>query len=172
MPNELDPKIIYIDVELHPDTASDKGQKVVTAGIAIEKLGMSQETALDEIGIEDPAEELRKRMFETLANHELEMELQREILEMQNELALDMMEEQMKMEMVMQQAQAEAQGGAGQAPEEELAQEGMMGGAEEGGFGEGGSPEGLNPAEGAPPPAMFAPGDNAEGAGNPFMGET
>ncbi len=158
-PDELDVKSIYIDVELHPDAPSDKAQSVTTAGMMVAQLGLSQESALEEIGIEDPAEELKRSLFERLAAHELDMQLQRELLEMQNELQLDLMEEQMKMEMASQQGGEEAP--APQGGEESL------GGEQEVAPEEQGPSPSLNPAEGALPPAMFAPEDNAEGAGFP-----
>jgi hypothetical protein len=160
-PDELDVDSIYIDVELHPDAPSDKAQAVTTAGIMVTQLGVSQESAMDMVGIEDPAEELKRRLFEQLAAHDLNMQLEREVLEQQNEIALDMEQEMMKMSMASQQ---EGQ----QAPAQQQGGEEFLGGEEpaEGMFGEGGSPK-LNPAEGQLPPAMFAPEDNAEGAGFP-----
>lgn len=165
LPDELDSKSIYIDVELHPDTPTDQAQKVNTAGIAVEQLGMSQETALDEVGVEDPAGEIKKGIQERFLQHSIDMMLEREMLEMQNELALDLLEEQTKIQMAA--AESEQEGapmpGGGQGEEEFLGGEG--GGMFE--QGPGGSPGGMNPADGAPSPAMFAPEDNAEGAGFP-----
>ncbi|KKL66344.1 hypothetical protein LCGC14_2145890 [marine sediment metagenome] len=60
LPEHLDPKSIYVDVELHPDAPTDRAQKVNTAGILVEKFGLSQESALDEVGFEDPAEEIKR----------------------------------------------------------------------------------------------------------------
>ena len=89
---------------------------------------------------------------------------------MQNELALDLMEEEMEMQMAMQESQAaQEQQGQEQPGQEGAPPEGLMEG--EPGEQAGASP-GLSPAEGDLPPAMFAPEDNAEGAGNPFMGTT
>jgi hypothetical protein len=98
--------------------------------------------------------------------HALDMQLQRELLEMQNEVELDRLEQQMEMEAAM------GGQGEGASPQQPGGEEEFLGGEQPPDmFGEGGSPK-LNPAEGEMSPATFNPGDNAEGAGNPFMGET
>jgi hypothetical protein len=163
-PQHVSPDSIYIDVELHPDAPTDKAQKVNTAGIMVEKLGFSQESALAEVGVEDPSEEIVKQMQERLIQHELDMQLSREMIEQENELALDLMEEQMMMEMAAAQAQKEGEGGEGEAPP-------TVGGGEEGfeqepgATGPGGSPRGEGFGPDGMPSAMFAPEDNAAGAG-------
>lgn len=158
--DEVEPQSIYIDVILHPDTPTDKQQKINSAAIAVAQLDMSIETALDEIGIEDPRAEMRKRMFEKLAQHELDLQFQREIMEMQQELQLQAEQASMAMQMEMQQAMQ---------PQEPAFQQPNMGGPPQGlpdeaGFATG---QGFNPAMGGGPPAGAAPLANAEGAGNP-----
>jgi hypothetical protein len=162
-PDEIDPKSLYLDVDLHPDGPADKAQKVATAGIMVEKLGYSQESALDEVGVEDPAQEIEKGLYEQMVQHELTMELEREMLEMQNEVELDRLEAELEMQMV---AQQQAQQAAQQAQQTEGGPAGEPPGPPPGGDPFGGAPaEGMNPAEGEMPPAMFAPEQNAEGAG-------
>jgi hypothetical protein len=165
-PDEIEPKTTYIDVELHPDAPTDKAQKVNTAGIMVDKLGYSRESALDEVGVEDPAEEIKKGLWEQLVQHELTMELEREIIEQQNELELDKLQAQMEMEMVAQQAAQQQQQQA--AMQEQAAGTGVPPGPAPGGepgMGPSGAAPGLSPGQGELPPAMFAPGENAEGAG-------
>lgn len=169
--SEISMEHIYIDVELHPDTATDKQQKVNTAAIAVAQLDMSIETALDEIGIEDPRAEMRKRMFEKMAQHELDLQFQKEILEMQTGVQMQAeqasMAMQMQMQMAMQEQQQQAQ--APPAPQGQPAgmppQGAPMGGPPEG-F-EGPEGQGFNPAVGGGSPAGAAPFENANGAGNP-----
>ena len=167
-PEHVSPDSIYIDVELHPDAPTDRAQKVNTAGIMVSQLGYSQESALGEVGVEDPSEELRKGIQERLIQHELELQLQQEMGEMQNRLQLDLMEEQMRLEAEAAAAQQEMEG---QQPTEE----GGVGGFEEEGdmfgeAGEGGSPTGEGFGPDGTPAAMFAPEDNAEGAGRTQAG--
>jgi hypothetical protein len=161
-PESLDPKSIYVDVELHPDSPTDKAQKVTTAGIMVSQLNLSSESALEEVGFEDPAGEIKKGLFERLVMHEFELELERERLELANEMELDLMEERMKMEMAAAQQQQQQQ----EEPPPEQLPPGPL--PEEQAFGEagpGGSPTGEGFGPGALPPGMFAPEDNAEGAG-------
>jgi hypothetical protein len=174
--NELSTDSIYIDVVLHPDTATDKAQKINTAAIAVQQLDMSIETALDEIGIEDPKAEMKKRIFEKMAQHELDLQFQREIQEMQAEIQLATEGQSMQMQMLMQTAMAEQQqamaaqqqgaqtpppphspGAGGGPPPEEMMQAGP--GGPQG--------QGADPAAGGFPPAGAAPQGAAAGAGNP-----
>lgn len=172
-PEELDSASIYIDVELHPDSPTDKAQKVNTAGIMVTQLGLSQESALEEVGFEDPSEELKKGIFERLLMHEVDMELDKERMELENAMQLELMQAQFEMENVrMQQQQAMAQqqqqalppGGEGEAGIEEMFQGG--------GAGLEGMPQGGGAGlEGIPqmPFAQGAPGENAEGAGQNLL---
>jgi hypothetical protein len=184
--DEIDTKSIYIDVELHPDAPTDKAQKVNTASIMVTQLGMSQSSALDEVGVEDPDEEIKKGMFEELVRHEFELKLEEERLDLSNRKALELQAEQMKMEVAMQQMQQQMQQQAAQqaAQQQAAQQQGGQGAPPmEGGLPEGGPPmggfgvqagagpspggEGFIPEDGGLPPAMAAPEDNAEGAGFP-----
>ena len=180
-PSLLETSSIYIDVELHPDSPTDKAQKVNTAGIMVQQLGLSQESALEEVGFEDPSEELKKGIFERLTMHEVDMLLQREQMEletameakkmqMQFELETMRMEQQMAQQEALMKAQQGAQGGEGAPPE----QDPNMVPTAEGDIpmfndqGEGGGGAGL---EGIPqvPAAIGAPGENASGAGQNLL---
>jgi hypothetical protein len=173
-PDELDAASIYIDVLLHPDSPTDKAQKVNTAGVMVQQLGLSQESALEEVGFEDPSEEIKKGIFERFVMHEVDMQLERERLQLQNAMEAERMAMQFEMETARMQQQQQLQ-------EEQLAQQqeaaaAQAGGGQEGIFtagvpGEGEQIPGQEPTEGAPniPFAVGAPAENAEGAGNPAL---
>lgn len=171
MADEIEPESIYLSVELHPDTPTDRAQKITAAVTAVNGLDLSRETGLEEIGIEDPQAEMKRRASEMIFEHEMTMEFERERLQMESEIQVQ------TQAMVMQIQQAAA---AAQQAKEQGAAEGPVGGPEGAGVEPGGfqgevSPEGnlqgLNPAEGAPPPGMFSPEQNAEGAGTPVAPE-
>jgi len=174
--DEIEPRSIYIDVELHPDAPTDKAQKVNTASIMVQQLGMSQASALDEIGVEDPDEEIKKGMFERLVEHEFQLKLDEERMDLENRKQLELRAEMMKLEMMMQQvmqqqqAQAQAQQQQQQGMPEQMVAQGAGGGGfgVESGMGPSPGGEGFMPAQGGLPPAMAAPADNAEGAGFPM----
>lgn len=170
-PEELDTAGIYIDVDLHPDSPTDKAQKVNTAGIMVTQLGLSQESALEEVGFEDPAEELKKGIFERFALHEVDMMLEQERMQLANAMEAERMQMQFEIQSALADKQADQQR---QMMLEQQAQEGAMGG---------GMPQQplpveldatLNPGvpqQGVPqiPFAQGAPEENAEGAGNPAL---
>jgi hypothetical protein len=178
----LDGKSIYIDVELHPDAPTDRAQKVNTAQIMVTQLGFSQASALDEVGVEDPEEEINKGIFERMVQHEVELELQSEILDMQNQKALELEAERMKMQMAQQQAMMKMQQQAAQQQQQaaQQQQQPQDPGAQQVGQSipqdleappgalQGGGQQGI-PNEA--PFAQGAPGENAEGAGFPQEGE-
>ena len=170
-PEELDSASIYIDVELHPDSPTDKAQKVNTAGVMVKELGLSQESALEEVGFEDPVEEIKKGIFERFVMHEVEMELEKERLQLQNAMEAERMQMQFEMQTAQMEQQAalqEKQMAQQQAQEGAEQQEGMFQGAMPG---EGEAPPGQEPQQGMPqvPFAQGAPAENAAGAGNPAM---
>ena len=174
-PDQLDSASIYIDVELHPDSPTDKAQKVNTAGVMVTQLGLSQESALEEVGFEDPTEEMKKGIFERFLMHEIEMEMETERLQLANAMEAERMQMQFEMQtaQMQQQAQLEQQAAA-QQQEQAAAQQGAEQGA--GQFqgplpGEGEQPPGQapGPGEAQMPFAQEAPAENAAGAGNPAM---
>jgi hypothetical protein len=171
-PQHIEPSAIYLSVELHPDTPTDRGQKINAAVQAVQGLDLSMETGLEEIGIEDPAAEIKKRIGERIFEHEMTLEFERELLEMQTAVE---MKREVAMMQLQQALQAGAQEGAQQGPTE-TAPPGFNESLEaQGGpqLGLGGSPggEGFNPANFGTPPGAVNPEDNAEGAGLPVAPE-
>jgi hypothetical protein len=173
-PDELDSAGIYIDVMLTPDSPTDKAQKVQTAGIMVQQLGLSQESALEEVGFEDPAEELKKGIFEQFVMHEVQMQLQQEEMELQNAMEAERMQMQFEMQSAQMQQQAEI---AAQQQQQQAMQQQPPGPPPEEGI-PANLPPGPPPEEGGAPPgegmpqipfAMGNPGANAEGAGNPAL---
>lgn len=164
--DEIEPESIYLNVELHPDTPTDRAQKITAAVTAVNGLDLSRETGLEEIGIEDPQAEMKRRASELIFEHEMTMEFDRERLQMESEIQVQTQAAISQITMAMQKAAAEGQ---------QEGTEGPVGGPEGAGFegqvGPNGVPQGLNPAEGAPPPGMMAPEGNAEGAGTPVVPE-
>jgi hypothetical protein len=163
--DEIDPDAIFLNVELHPDTPTDRAQKITAAVTAVNGLDLSRETGLEEIGIEDPQAEMKRRASELIFEHEMNLEFQREVLQMESEIQVQTQAAISQITMAMQK----------QAQQDQAEPEGPVGGPEGAGF-EGeispeGVPQGLNPADGAPPPGMFAPGQNAEGAGTPVAAD-
>lgn len=171
--DEVEPNAIYLTVELHPDTPTDKGQKITAAVQAVQGLDMSRETGLEEIGIEDPQMELKRRASELIFEHEMNLEFDQERLEMEARVQIATQGAMMEMEKAMaEQAQGQQQGGQEPFPPDAGAQlgagQGPPPGAPVGGPGLEG---GLNPAAGEPAPGQFAPGEAAEGAGVPLAPE-
>jgi hypothetical protein len=174
--NEIEPDAIYLSVELHPDTPTDKAQKITAAVSAVQGLEMSWETGLEEIGIEDPSAEMKRRASEKIFEHEMQMEFSREMLEMEAEIQIKSQAAMMQLQMAMQESQGGAQG---ETPPEQPAPEQITAGPPgaqgppPGEISPEGVPQGpgANPAEGAMPPGMMAPGQNAEGAGLPMAPE-
>ena len=170
-PDQLDSASIYIDVELHPDSPTDKAQKVNTAGVMVTQMGLSQESALEEVGYEDPSEEIKKGIFERFTMHEVEMIMEQERLQLQNAMEAERMQMQFEIETAQMEQQAALQQQQMEQQQAAEQQQGEQGG--EGMFqgplpGEG---EGQAPQQGQPqvPFAQGAPAENAEGAGNPAV---
>jgi hypothetical protein len=134
-PEDVQPESLYITVELKPDVPSDRQQRINGASMAVERLGMSKEEALEEIGITDPQGSMRKAMFEKFFDYQL----QRFITQ-----------DQMQMQIMAQQAMQPQ----GQAPQQPAP------GTPPGFPGVGG--QGVNPEQGGAPPAEFVPGGTRE----------
>lgn len=142
--DELEPESVYIEVTMRPDTPIDKIGNINAAAIAINSLGMSKETALEEIGIEDPQEELRRRMLEQLIEHEVNMRLERE---------RQMMAQELQQTAQMQSQQAIPQPGSQQQMEQLNGIRSLTGAQGIPGI-EG---QGFNPFMGGMPPNMVMP---------------
>ena len=140
-PDEIDPRDVQITVALKPDTPTDRTQKINAASIAVQTLDMSKAKALEEIGITDPEQEIRRREFEKLKENDLNIVMQQKMSEMQ----LELQQMQMQLQAQAQQAQANAQLQATQQAANPMGIPGNVGG------------EGFNPAMGGQVPATAMP---------------
>lgn len=138
--DEIDEENIYISVELDPDEPTDKLQRANTATM-LKQLGYSNTSALEDMGVEDPEQEMERSYEERL--DELEMAKFEQM-------------QQMELQMMAQQAQQGMQAQQQQAQEAQMmAQQQQLQGAIPGGHG-------FNPAMGGEPPAMAFPGGTRE----------
>jgi hypothetical protein len=139
-PAEIDPTEWIVEVELTPDVPTDRLQRINAAALAVQ-IGYSQESALEDIGVEDPKRELKKRTKEQVQAFLLQQKFQE--LQMQQQMAAQQaqMAQQMEAQAMAQQQAMQGQPGLG-GP--------VMGG------------EGMNPAMGGIPPAMSNPGATRE----------
>ena len=143
---------LYIEVELTADVPTDRMARINAAAIAVTQLGMSRERALEEAGIENPAQEIRQSSYEALIENEVKMVIQEK--QMQQQMKFQAMQQQMKMEMQMQMQQQQQM---------QMQQQQMQGGMEQEGVGSGGWQTPLRPE----PPGI--PGVGGQGF-NPAMG--
>ena len=63
-PAEIEPQAIYIEVELKPDVPTDRQQRANTGAMMIQTMDYSKERALEDVGVTDPQEVMRQRIFE------------------------------------------------------------------------------------------------------------
>jgi len=144
--DEIDDENIYISVELDPDEPTDKMQRANTATL-LQRLGYSNTSALEDMGVEDPEQEMDRAFEEKLDQNQLDMYIlsQQQALQMQMQaLQMQMQQQQQMQQMGMQQQMQQQQ----QA--QQMAQQQELGGAIPGG-------QGFNPAMGGQPPAMAFP---------------
>lgn len=170
--DEIDPDSTVIEVRLDPDLPLDKMARVNAATMA-KTLGMSNETALQQMGVEDPQAEMMQWYRERFYEHKFSLALQAEEAEMQLQIQQRQMEMQAQLQQQQMQQQAEmdqqAQMNEQAAMQEAFAMQGPPGmpGIEG---------EGFNPAAGGIPPAMMNPAATREGqmgadmSGNPLAG--
>ncbi len=138
-PSDVDPDNIHIIVELEPDLPVDRQQRINAAATAVERLGMSQASALEQVGVTDPEAEIERGMREQTVNYYWQKSIQLD--QAQTQLAMQQAQVQ------MQQAQmAQQQQGAPMGPQ--------------GIPGVGGQQ--WNPAEGGMPAQVGAPGATRE----------
>jgi hypothetical protein len=159
--DEIEPEAIYIKVELTPDVPTDRIQKINAAVLGVEKLGMSKERSMEEIGINDPQAELKQHYMELLTDAHMQNYILAQQLEVQSQNEIQTQAELMQMQAQLQQAQQaqqfqmeQAQMGMGMKEAQ-----GMMG--PQGVPGAGG--QGMNPNMGGMPPQMMAPEATREG---------
>lgn len=156
-PLTIDEENIYINVELDPDEPTDKLQRANTANL-LKNLGYSNTSALEDMGVEDPEQEMDRSFEERIDQHMLEMFIttQQQELQMQMQLASQGAQQQMQMgaqQQQMQQQEAQA-----------LAMQQQQQGPIQGG-------QGFDPAMGGLPPAMaFPEGTREEVTGQMGMG--
>jgi hypothetical protein len=147
-PDEIDPEALYITVELTPDVPTDRIQRVNAAVMSVQNLGMSRERSLEEIGVNDPAKEMKQAYLERLMENKINLMIQEE----QMRLQLMTQQAQMQMQAQIQQQQIQDQQNAQAELERQQAQN-MMGpqgipGAEG---------QGVNPAMGGMPAQQMMP---------------
>ena len=168
-PEDVDPQNIYISVELKPDKPIDRQQAINSAATAIQQIGLSRESALEDIGVPDPQRELRRSLFERLMENEFQKYIRHE--QMQEQLA--MQAKQMEMQAQLQQGQQAQQAEIQQAQmmqEADMKSQMAQAGTPPGVQGAGG--QGFNPAAGGQPPTNVQPGATREGqTGRSLSGE-
>src|SRR3990167_1626377 len=147
-PEDVDPQNIYISVELKPDKPIDRQQAINSAATAIAQVGLSKESALEDIGVADPQREMRRALLEQLMANELQKHVQQE----QAQLQLAVQQQQMQMQAQMQQAVQEQQMQAQADIQSQMPPPGAPPGVP------GAQGQGYNPAEGGEPPANVQPG--------------
>jgi hypothetical protein len=151
-PDQIDEEDLYISVKLKPDVPTDRMQQANTAMI-LTQIGYSWERALEDMGVEDPAQEIKQWQFEKIVRDKLEARIQAEAQLIQGQAQLQIQQAQMEMQMQAQgaqNAQMEQQAMA-QRMAEQMPQEGMFPGG-----------QGFNPAAGGTPAVMAAPGATRE----------
>jgi hypothetical protein len=142
---DIDPSGLYLSVTLTPDAPTDRMQKI-NAAIMAKQLGMSNETALEELGVTDPLSEIQQSYIEQLQQAMMANVIQSMQMELQNAQQMQMQAQQMQMQsQAMQEQEAQAMVNQGMAP-------GMPG--VEG--------QGFNPAMGGMPPALMNPAATRE----------
>ena len=132
------PDRLMLTVELTPDVATDRQQRINAAVMALQ-LGLPKSQALEEIGVTDPARAIR----------ESDREKVREAM-LQNELAIIQQKSQMQLQLQQQQAQMQMQM---ESQQEQMMQEQMVQEQQ----GNPATGQGFNPAMGGLPAQMMNP---------------
>jgi hypothetical protein len=174
-PNEIDPKALFIDVELSPDVPTDRLQRA-NAGSIMNQYGYPREAILEDLGIEDPPSAMNQWYLERWVEHKFNLRTEAEKMQQQQELQLQaqqatiQMQSQAQQEQMMMQQQMQMQ--QQQQQQQGMPQQGMpqgMGGMPPEMMGQGGAPPGLQ-GQGAPSDMMSLL-SNLGGQGfNPAMG--
>ncbi len=175
--NEIDPEQVYIDVSMTTDAPTDRIGNINAAAIAVNSLGMSQETALEQIGIFNPQQEMRRRFFEKLMNHVIELRLKkhetREMAKVQLEIEQQRMEMQSELQNQSQYPNINEQEPQYMPPEsvsydigsatgnEAIERQNLLSMQNPQGI-PGIEGQGFNPAAGGVPPALVMPGATRE----------
>lgn len=153
-PATIDINSIDITVELTPDLPTDKLQKINGANLAVNSLGYSYESALEDIGVMDPQAMMKRSKLEKIENAKVDAEIMRTIsgpaqAEVQGQIAMAQMQAQMAQQQMMAQQQQNNQAGS------MAEQMGNMPGGNTG--------QGFDQSMGGTPSAMGNPGQTFEG---------
>lgn len=105
-PMEIQEDAIYIDVELVPDVPTDRLQRVNGAILAVQSLSYPLGRALEDIGVTDPEQAIRRSYMEKIKRAVVESEIMK--IQARAQAEMDMMNMQLQQQMAQQQA-AEAQ---------------------------------------------------------------
>lgn len=170
-PEDIDPKCIYLSVELTPDVPLDKQQKWNTAIMAHREMPISWDTIATDMGITDPKKEWDQwakeqwYLAEVTGRAKLiqaEYDLQIQQAQMQMQMQAQQATMQMQQQAQMEQAQMMQQGQPNQQP----APGSPMGMPGAGGMG-------MDPNAGGQPPAGVNPSGNVmeQQTGQSRMGE-
>ncbi len=152
--DEIDPKNLYISVELATDLPTDRQARAATAGMLLDRAMIDRRQGMEDVGITDVSAMEERIVHEQLGDNKMAIYLQNEQMRASQETRQQIIQEFMQ-QMQQQQAQQGAQ-------------------AEEGGPGleqpQPGQPPGLpiegeefNPAAGGATPQEFFPGATKEG---------
>ncbi len=158
-PKEYEMDKLHIDVELNPDIPVDRNQRINGAIQLMERLGVSQEEVLDELGYENPSDIAKQSAFEKILRAMWDAKA-KEILS-----AVDVKVQAQIMQMqagIQQQAQMQVQAQQMQQQSGPTPQQMPTPGAPQG------FPSNLqgnenNPAQGAPAPQEAFPAGTMEG---------
>jgi hypothetical protein len=163
IPEEVNVDHLQIEVELKADMPTDRIQKINAATMAVNQLGMSKQSGLEEIGVIDVETEERKNTWEKIK----EATLAGQLALIQAESQLKIQQAQMQMQMQAQQVQQQQQQAQQQQQMQAQAQQAQQQQGQQQQQGVGG--QGFNPAQGGTPPATANP------QGTPYeaaMGQT
>jgi len=115
-PDEIDTDSIYVQVTMTPTTPTDEMRKA-NVGSLLHQLGMSQQTVLEEAGVEDPQSEMDRRWMEDEMKRMDDLEMLAAQTEIQLGAAARQQQMQQEAQMAQQrQLQGPVPGGQGFAP--------------------------------------------------------
>ena len=92
---------MYIEVELNTDEPTDRQQRANTAGQLVQ-WGYPKEWALEDLGITDPQKAIEQWWYEKFLEHEINMLMQKDQMDMQAAMQQAQQNAQMQAQMMMQ----------------------------------------------------------------------
>jgi hypothetical protein len=146
-PEEIPTDAIYIDVELKPDVPTDRLQRINAAAIAVNSLNYPVESALEDIGVNDPQTAMRQRFYERMVEGMVNNQIRQQQMELEMGMQMQMQQVQQMQEMEAARAMQMQEAQAMMGPQGIPGAEGM----------------GYNPAMGGIPPALLNPEATMEG---------